>query len=245
MKIKNMTIACVLFLLVTGLFAEAPSPSRAVWFIQLRDAVYEQELSSSEVLPIFTTARAQAETIVSEHERYIMFARCENLMGQVYAREGEKNEAAAYYKRGESFAKSALKIETSSEALTMQAESIGLLCNIKGLGYQMANGVRFLGIVNSAINRAPDNYEAINLLAACYAFPDPPFHNLNRAKKLLNDILENDNENIHKEVRFNAYYAMGVVCQRQKRFDDAMVWFTKASAIYPTNNDVQQRLKEI
>jgi tetratricopeptide (TPR) repeat protein len=228
------------FTLTAVLFAEAPA-----WFISLRDAVFEQKLSGSEILPIYVAAKDHTEGIFSEVDKYIMHARCENLMGQIYQWEGDNTQAGNYYKRGESFANSAIDIQPTSEGYYVLAESIALLCNVKGLGYQMANGMRFMTIANMAISRDPHNAAAKYLLAAMYAFPDPPFRNLRIARQRLEKIIDNDNEYMSPDIRFNVYYALGFVNQKQNRLVDARYWFHKASALYPTNKDVQNRLGEI
>jgi tetratricopeptide (TPR) repeat protein len=230
----------VLLLITSALFAEEP-----VWFIKLRDVVFEQYLSSNEVMHIYITAKDKAEAINSETEKLVMLARCENLMGQVYEREGQKSKAAAHYEQGESFAQSALAIQQTTDSYYVMAESIALQCNVKGLGYQMLNGMRFINNANNAISLNKHNTAAKYLLAAMYAFPNPPFRDLNKAKRTLDGILENDNEHMKKDVRFNVYYAMGVVYQKQKKPDDARYWFNMALTLYPTNKDAQNRLEEI
>ena len=124
-------------------------------------------------------------------------------------------------------------------------KSISLLCGIRGFGYQVANGQRFINNANRAININQNNFEAKYLLAASNAFADPPFRNLGRAKKLLEEILENINEETAKNIRFNVYYAMGVVFQKQRQPAEARTWFNRALTLYPTNIDVQNRLREI
>ena len=174
-----------------------------------------------------------------------MLARCENLMGQIYQWEGDTTQAGNYYKRGESFAKSALDIQHTSEGYYVLAESIGLLCNVKGLGYQMANGMRFMYVANRAISLDPHNAAAKYLLAAMYAFPNPPFRNLILARQRLEKIIDTDDEYMPPDVRFNVYYALGFVSQKQNRPEDARFWFDNALALYPANKDVQNRLGEI
>ncbi|MDR0442897.1 MAG: tetratricopeptide repeat protein [Treponema sp.] len=236
-KVKMM---CIIGLVSASvLYAEAPA-----WFIPLRDAVLEQVLSSSEVLPLYETAKAQAESIVSKNERNVMLARCENIMGQVYQREGQKTEAGAYYGRGETFAKSAIEEQPTSEAYYVLAESIACLCDVKGFGYQVANGMRFINNANKAISLDPNNVEAKYLLVASNAFANPPFRNLSKAKKLLDEILENE-ETLPNDVRFNVYYALGIVHQKEKKPNDARAWFELALSLYPTNKDAQKSLKEI
>jgi len=246
MKIfKRLCIFCLLILLTSALFAETSSFLSQEWFINLRDAVYEQRLSSNEVLSIYTVAKNQAEIITQDVQKYIMLARCENLMGMAYQKEGINSEAIAHYERSEYYAKSALNIQATSDAHYALAESISLQCDIKGFSYQIANGMRFVNSANNAISLNQNNTEARYLLAAMYAFPNPPFRNLNRAKRTLEEIIENHNEYMSNDVRFNVYYAMGVVFQKQRQPVEARTWFNRALILYPTNIDVQNRLKEI
>ena len=239
MKKKIFSIM-VLTIFTAVLYADAPA-----WFIPLRDAVYEQGLASNEVLPIYNRVKSEAEAISSEVERYIILARIENLMGQIYQWEGRNTEAAAYYEQGESYAQSALNLQHTSEAWYVHAESIALQCDVKGFAYQVANGMRFVNSANRAINFDPHNAAAKYLLAAMYAFPNPPFRNLRRAQNQLEEIIKNDNEYMSKDTRFNVYYAMGVVNQKQRKPTDARIWFERALSLYPTNKDVQNRLGEL
>ena len=239
-KKMKVGITCLLLIMTSTLFADSP-----VWFTNLRDAVYEQRLSSNEVASIYTTAKTQAQTIASEAEKFVMLARIENLMGMVYQREGQNNEARVYYERGENYANLALAAQRTSDGFFVLAESISLLCGIRGFGYQVANGQRFINNANRAINLNQNNFEAKYLLAASDAFADPPFRNLGRAKRRLDEILENINESTPKNIRFNVYYAMGIVFQKQRQPVDARYWFNKALTLYPTNIDVRNRLGEI
>jgi len=240
MKNKKKYSVCLLLLITCKLWAEAPE-----WFIPLRDAVYEQQLSGGENLSIYTSVKQQAENIASEVERYIIFAKCENLMGQAYQREGKNTDAVTHYERGESYSKLALGKQPTSEGYYVLAESISLLCDLKGFGYQVKNGQRFIDNANKAISLDPHNAAAKYLLAAMYAFPNPPFRNLTKAKQRLEDILNNDNEYMPKDVCFKVYYALGVVYQKENKPNDAKSWFEKALLLYPTNKDVKNRLKEI
>jgi tetratricopeptide (TPR) repeat protein len=239
---NNFKMGFILFLSVIAstLCAEEP-----VWFIELRDAVLEQQLLCNEVMHIYSIAKNKAEAIDSETEKLVMLARCENLMGQMYQREGQNAEAITHYERGEKYAQSALEIQPSSDGYYTMAESISLQCDIKGLAYQMSNGMRFINNANKAISLNKHNTAAKYLLAAMYAFPHPPFRNLNKAKKALDDIVENDNEFMTKDVRFNVWYAMGVVYQKQKKTEDARYWLNMALTLYPSNKDVQNCLEEI
>lgn len=237
---KASILSILLFsILTTVLYADAPA-----WFIPLRDAIIAQELSSSEILPIYTAAKTQAEAITSEFDRFIMLARIENLMGQVYQREGRDTEAIAYYERGESFAQSALNLQRASEAYYILSESIALLLSSRGFLYQVANGMRFTNSVNRAIALDPDNFEAKYLLASSYAYSPLPFRNLRRAATLLEEIIDNA-RSLSPDLRFNVYYTMGIVRQKQRRPAEARTWFERALALYPTNKDVQNSLGEL
>ena len=158
---------------------------------------------------------------------------------------GRNTEAASYFERAESFAQSANRLQQTSETLYILSESIALLMDVKRFAFQVANGMRFMNNINRAISLDPANYEAKYLLAASSIFADPPFRNLRRGQSRLEEIMENHNEQMSKDVRFNVYYAMGVVNQKQRKPADTRIWFERALSLYPTNKDVQNRLGEL
>jgi tetratricopeptide (TPR) repeat protein len=238
---KKRILSIIIFLyFTTVLYADIPT-----WFIAMRDAILEQELSSNGILPIYSTAKSEAEAITSNVERYIMLARIENLMGQAYQRERRNDEAAAYFERGEAFAQSAHRLQQSSETWYVQAESLALLLSVRGFAFQVANGMRFMNMINRAISLDPSNFEAIYLSASSNIFANPPFRNLRKARNLLGEILENNFADMPKDVRFNVYYAMGVIYQIQRNRNEARIWFERALSLYPTNKDTQNRLGEL
>ncbi|MDR1411011.1 MAG: hypothetical protein LBI91_02260, partial [Spirochaetaceae bacterium] len=76
---KHFLILTALAVLpVTGLF------SYPDYYLQLRDAIYAQELNAEGVDPLYRNALAKAQETLTGRELYIMLSRCEYLMGRAY-----------------------------------------------------------------------------------------------------------------------------------------------------------------
>ena len=140
-------ILLALFLLLS---AAAPASGEALpdWFIPLREAVYEQQLTADEIVPLYRSVSNRARTSLSGAPQYVIFSRCEYMMGRAYQYEERKNEAASHYSEGISWAEKALETASSTEARLvsqawqMLAENISQSCAVRSTSYAMANGLK-------------------------------------------------------------------------------------------------------
>lgn len=238
-------VLCIVFgLLAFSLFSLAAEDNLPDYFLSLREAVYEQNLSSSEIIPIYNEAKNQAERLLSGKDLYLMLSRCEYMMGRAYQYEEQKDKAGSYYDAGIEYAQKSLDIQESDAAWQMMAENISQNCAVKSTGYAISNGLKVQRYSENALKINPNNAACQYMVAARWVFAPSPFNNYKRGLQMMQDILKNNRGGMQKDDSFNVNLAIGYVYVQQKKYDDAKPWFEKALAIYPTNKFVKSMLNE-
>jgi tetratricopeptide (TPR) repeat protein len=238
--ITTMRNVLLLFLLLAsgGLYAETLPD----WFIPLREAVYEQTLKADEIAPLFSTVQRRAEEALSGAARSVMLSRCEYMMGRAYQNEDRKEEAAARYAEGMSWAEKALKEKESAEAWQMLAENISQSCAVRSTGYAMANGLKVEQYAKKALALNKRNAACQYMIAARWVFAPWPFYDYEKGIKMMTAILsEGDME---KDDLFNVYSALGYGYIQQKKIDLARPWLLKSLEVYPSNQYALNLLKK-
>jgi tetratricopeptide (TPR) repeat protein len=213
------------------------------WFIPLREAIYEQRLSSAEVLPVYREAAARAENAPEEAARYILLARCEYMMGRAYQYEERKAEAAARYEAGMGWAEKALDIRAGAEAWQMLAENLSQACAVKSVSFAMANGLKVEKYAKQALSLDPQNAAAQIMLASRWVYAPSPFNNYRRGIAMMEEVVKNPHWKIQKDDQFNACSAIGYAYTQQKKYAEARPWLEEALAVYPTNKYVRSLLE--
>ncbi|MCL2067776.1 MAG: tetratricopeptide repeat protein [Treponema sp.] len=231
-----MCILALFLLVCTGVFAESLPP----WFVPLRDAVYEQQLKADEVTPLYREVTDTARQELTGAPLYVMLSRCEYMMGRVYQFDERKDEAAARYSEGISWAERAIEIQETDEAWRMLAENISQSCVVRSTAYAMANGLKVERYSKNALALNGRNAAAQYMVAARWVFAPAPFHNYRRGIEMMNAIFtEGDME---KDDLYNVYSAIGYAYVQQKRYADARPWLLRALEMYPTNKYAQSLL---
>ncbi|AEF81383.1 tetratricopeptide repeat protein [Leadbettera azotonutricia] len=205
------------------------------WFIELREAVYEQELNSAGIAPLYATAKEQAQKELSGPGLWLMLSRCEYMMGRSFEYEDKKDEAAACYEQGMVQAQAALNAQASSEGWRMLAENLAYLCRVRPFSYAMAHGLKVERHADKALELNKQNAAALYLIAARYVFAPSTFNNYKKGFRLLEEIISGYDQGLEKDDRFNVYSAMGYVCIGLEKKEEALVWLQKALELYPTN----------
>lgn len=223
-----------------SLFSEENFPD---YFLLLREAVYEQNLSSAEIVPVYNEAKKQAELLLSGKDMYIMLSRCEYMMGRAYQYEGQKDKAGACYDAGIEYAQKSLGITPSDVGWQMLAENISQNCAVKSTGYAISNGMKVQNYSENALKLNPNNAACLYMAAARWVFAPSPFHNLRKGIQMM-EAIANNNTEMQKDDRFNVNSAIGYAYIRQKKYHDAKPWLEKALEVYPTNKFVQNMLSE-
>jgi tetratricopeptide (TPR) repeat protein len=213
------------------------------WFTPLRDAVYEQRLKADEILPLFRETEKRAETSLAGGEQYIMLSRCEYMMGRAYQYEERKKEAAARYERGIAWAEKSLDVGAGAEGWRMLAENIAQSCAVRPPSYAMVHGLKVEGYAKSALTLDAQNGAALYLLAARSVYAPPPFNDLPRGIRMLEEILAAGNR-LSRDDLFNVYSAIGYAWIKQKKYAQARPWLEKSLDLYPTNRFVLDLLAE-
>ncbi|MCL2208753.1 MAG: hypothetical protein FWB89_01170 [Treponema sp.] len=228
-------ILLILFLL----FQSTPASCETLpdWFIPLRDAVYEQKLSTAQIELLYREVSSKAKSVLSGAEQQIMLSRCEYFMGRAYSSEEKKAEAIKHFNEGIKYAENAMKVKESAQAWVMQAENISQSCLVQPTSYAIANGLKVEKYSKNAIVINPRYAAAQIMVAARWVFAPSPLHNYPRAIQMLTDII--NNSDMEKDDKFNVYMAMGYVYLKQKNNVNANLWFAKASEIYPSNKYLQ------
>jgi tetratricopeptide (TPR) repeat protein len=233
-----------MLLLALFLFINTWAFSEALpdWFIPLREAVYEQQLSADEILSLYQRVSAEANTSLSADALYIMLSRCEYMMGRAYQFEERKQEAALRYAEGINWAEKALEERASAEAWQMLAENISQSCAVRGTAYAMANGLKVERYAKNALALNSRNAAAQYMIAARWVFAPSPFHNYRRGIEMMTAILENGD--MGKDDRFNVNLAIGYAYVQQKKYSDARPWLVRALEIYPTHKYAKELLSK-
>ena len=219
-----------------GVFAQ----SLPDWFIPLREAVYEQKLKADEIVPVYREVSDRARRELSGEALYVMLSRCEYMMGRAYQYEERKEEAAARYAEGMSWAEKALAVRPSAEAWQMRAENLSQSCAVRSAAYAMANGLNVEKYAKNALALNSRNAAAQHMIAARWVYAPSPFHNYRRGIDMMNDILTGGDT--HRDDLFNVYLAIGYAYVQQKKYADARPWLIKALEVYPTNKFARELL---
>jgi tetratricopeptide (TPR) repeat protein len=217
--------------------------SLPLWYIPLRDAVYEQQLRSDGLMSLYQQAVQAAEQTLSGQQRYLMLSRCAYMLGRAYQYEGAKEAAAAQYEQGISWAEAALKEGDTAEGWQMLAEHISQSCAVRPVSYALANGLKVEAYAKKALERDARNGAAKYMLAARYVYAPAPFNNYKRGIQMMQDIIQEQDTVLQKDDRFNVYAAIGYAYYQQKHYTEAKPWFQKALEVYPTNQFVQGMFK--
>ena len=228
--------ALLLLLCAAGVFAE----DLPGWFIPLREAVYEQQLNAGEIAPLYRETSDKARSSLSGAALYVMLSRCEYMMGRAYHNEELKNEAAAHYSEGMSWAEKALEEGASAEAWQMLAENLSQSCAVRPASYAMANGLKVEKYAKNALEFNSRNAAAQYMIAARWVFAPAPFHNYRKGIEMMNAVL--NESNMDKDDRFNVYVAIGYTYIQQKNYAQARPWLLRSLEVYPTNKYIQTLL---
>ncbi|MDR1836684.1 MAG: hypothetical protein LBQ89_03395 [Treponema sp.] len=210
------------------------------WFIPLREAVYEQQLTANEIVPIYREISERARTSLYGDEQLITLSRCEYMMGRAYLYEERKDEAAARFSEGMIFAERALEIRPSAEAWVMRAENLSQSCVVRSVSFVMANGLNVEKWAKNALAIDSRNAAAQFLIAARWVYAPAPFNNYRRGIDMLNAIQYEGR--MEKDDMFNVYSSIGYTYMKQRNNVQARVWFLRSLEIYPTNKYVQSLL---
>jgi tetratricopeptide (TPR) repeat protein len=210
-KVKRVCVLLVLLLVPLWMTsADAidgdPMPD---WFILLRDAVYEQNLSADDIVPLYRRAMERARIEFSGAGQYLMLSRCEYMLGRAYQYEERKNEAAGRYEAGIDWAEQALEVRASSEGWRMLAENISQSCAVRTVGWAMANGLKVEKYAKNALNLDAQNAAAQYMLAARWVYAPSPFGNYKRGIQMMEEIIGTNTMVMEKDDIFNVYSALG------------------------------------
>jgi len=226
-----------LFLSVQGLLFAQTLPE---WFIPLREAIYEQQLTANQIVPIYREISARATTSLSGASQLIMLSRCEYMMGRAYLYEERKDEANARFTDGMSYAQRALDIQASAEAWVMLAENLSQACTVRPVSFVIANGLNVEKYSKNALTLNRRNAAASIMIASRWVYAPTPFHNYRRGIEMMTAVL---NEcDLEKDDLFNTYSAIGYAYVKLRNNDQARVWLTRALGVYPTNKYVRTLL---
>jgi tetratricopeptide (TPR) repeat protein len=228
----------LLVALAPALYAE-PLPN---WLLPLRDAVYEQELNSGALAPLYRAAKASAGETLSGAALSTALSRCEYLMGRAFQYEERKAEAAAHYAEGITLAEKALAEAESDEAWVLLAENTSQSCAVRSVSYAMANGLNVEKYSKAALALNERNAAAQYMIAARWVFAPAPFHNHKKGIAMMQAILTSGDPG--PDDRFNIYSAIGYAHVQQKNYDQARPWLLKSLELYPTNKYARSLLEK-
>jgi tetratricopeptide (TPR) repeat protein len=212
------------------------------FFIPLRDAVYEQNLTADKIVDVYRAVRDEAERSLSGAGQLVVLSRCEYMMGRAYQYEERKNEAAARYAEGITWAEKALDAGAGAEAWQMLAENISQSCAVRSVSYAMANGLKVEKYAKNALELEARNAAALYMVAARWVFAPSPFNNYKKGIQMMEEIITGGD--MERDDRFNVYSAIGYAYYQQKKFTEARPWFLKSLEVYPTNKYARNLLEK-
>jgi tetratricopeptide (TPR) repeat protein len=204
--------------------------------------VYEQNLTADEIVDMYRAARDEAEKSLSGAGQLVVFSRCEYMMGRAYQYEERKDEAAARYAGGITWAEKALDAGAGAEAWQMLAENISQSCAVRSVSYAMANGLKVERYAKNVLKLDARNAAALYMTAARWVFAPSPFNNYKKGIQMMEEILTRGD--MQRDDRFNVYSAIGYAYYQQKKFTEARPWFLKSLEVYPTNKYVRGLLEK-
>ncbi|MDR2941170.1 MAG: tetratricopeptide repeat protein [Treponema sp.] len=217
------------------LFQSASIPAEQLpdWYIPLRDAVYEQELTAGEIFLLYENVSEKAKNSLSGAPLYIILSRCEYMIGRAYQYEEQKDKAANHYAEGIKWAEKALEIQASAAAWQMLAENISQSCAVRPTSYAMANGLNVEKYSKNALEIDKKNAAARIMLAARWVYAPWPLYDYKKGIEMMTVIPQECNYD--KDDLFNVYLAIGYAYFQQKNYSQAKPWLLKCLEVYPSN----------
>ena len=155
---------------------------------------------------------------------------------------GKKGDAENHFANSQKLVNQSLQIKESSQGYRLLADTYMQLMPVKGFFYSAANGGRLKSLPQKAIKRNPQNYKAHISLALFYIHA-PAFGGGSIAKGI--EMLLVALKSAEKVDRFNAYMWLGIIYQKEKNYQEAMLYLNKALAIYPNNGWAKQTLEAV
>jgi tetratricopeptide (TPR) repeat protein len=236
-----------LFFLTMGICLKADSApviktDPREWLLPLREALYEQQLNTDQIRPIYLAARTAAQAQNSGTALDLAFSRCEFLMGRALAEDKRNDEARVHFVEGMRLAEKALEAAPSAEAWLIRAENLSQNCALGPWTYTAANGLNVEKYAKEALALDRRNAAAQYLVAARWVFAPAAFRNLNRGIDMMTSIL--DEGDVGKDDLFNVYSAIGYGLIQQRKHSEARPWLLKALEIYPTNKHAADLLSQ-
>ena len=226
-------IAFLLLFIAVFLPTSLRAESLPEWLIPLREAVYEQQLNSDEIEPLYLAVKTTAAIHLSGAALDLALSRCEYLMGRVLQFENRFDEAADCYAEGIRLAEKALETAPSAEAWVLMAENLSQSCVVRSTAFVMANGLNVEKYAKNALTYNSRNAAAQHIIAARWVYAPAPLNNFRRGIEMMEAIITGGD--MEKDDRFNVCIAIGYAYVQQRRYADARPWITKALEIYPTN----------
>jgi tetratricopeptide (TPR) repeat protein len=231
-----------LFLLVFTGFSAAGLQAESLpeWLIPLREAVYEQRLTASEVTPLYRAAKTAAIAYCSGTALDLALSRCEYFMGRVFQFENRNADAADHYAEGMRLAERATQANPSAGAWLLLAENLSQSCAVRSTAFAMANGLNVEKYAKNALALNSRNAAAQYIVAARWVYAPAPLNNLRRGIEMMEAITTAGD--MEKDDRFNGYSAIGYAYIQQRRHADARPWLLRALEVYPSNKFARELL---
>jgi len=213
------------------------------WMIPLRDSIYEQKLTSDEIVPLYNAAKAAAEQNFSGTALQLLLSRCEFFMGRAYLFEKRNIDANRHFSEGLKIAENLTAADPGSVAWVLRAENLSHLCQIGTVAFVIGNGLNIENYAKTALRYNSRNATAQYVIAARWVYAPAPFHNHKKGIEMMSAIIENGD--VEKDDLFNVYSSIGYAYLQQKKHDEARTWLLKSLEVYPTNKFVNGLLDSI
>jgi len=233
---RNFLLSLLLLTASFGLWGEALPE----WMVLLRDAIYEQKLKADEIVPLYRSAKTEAQEQTSGTVLDLALSRCEYFMGRALHYEKRNNEARVHYNEGMRLAEKALAVKPSDVAWVMRAENLSQACAVSSMSFAIGNGLDVEKFAKNALSLNSRNAAAQLIVAARWVYAPAPLNNHKKGIEMMQAVLVNSD--MEKDDLFNAYIGIGYGYVQQKKYDEARPWLLKALEVYPTNKFAAEQL---
>ena len=203
------------------------------WLIPLREAVYEQKLTSAEIKPIYNEAKTASQNNAQGTALDAALSRCEYYMGRALLYEKLGEEARVHFVEGMRLGEKAVAEKPGAEAWLILTENLSQNCGIGPWTYAVKYGLDVEKFAKNALTFNSRNAAAQYIIAARWVFAPAPFNNIKKGIEMMDEIFTN--ADMDKDDIFNTNIAIGYAYIHQKKHSDARPWIQKALEIYPTN----------
>lgn len=144
-------------------------------------------------------------------------------------------EACKWFEQAVGISKKAMAVNEGADAMSIYAQAVSACCTVKSVSYVLGNGLKIGQYAKKAVKIDPKNGTAWFSVNAQDVYAPGIFGNANRGRKTMTQYLNDETLIKEKFDYFNFNCAIAYTYFRQKKYEDAIVWYKKCQEIFPNN----------